>query len=207
MAVAEREYEKAMAAQKAAIRGGKNKDDLPAVEEPLPAQMAALRKAIADDQRLSAAAVGEKAYYEAQTQSGLPIEVLGFSVAVIMAIGSAFAATNTMYAAVARRSREIGTLRALGFGRAAILRSFMLESICLALIGGAVGVLIALPINGLTTGIGNFQTFSEVAFKFRVTGGAVAFGLLFAATIGALGGFLPAYAASKKNIVMTMRDL
>lgn len=207
MAVAEKEYKKAMKAQAAAIRSGKKKEELPAVEEPLPVPMAALRQAIADDQRLSAAAVGEKAYYESQTASGLPIEVLGFSVAVIMAIGSAFAATNTMYAAVARRSREIGTLRALGFGRAAILRSFMLESICLALIGGTVGVLLALPINGLTTGVGNFQTFSEVAFKFRVTGPAIAFGLLFAATIGALGGFLPAFAAAKKNIVMTMRDL
>jgi putative ABC transport system permease protein len=124
-----------------------------------------------------------------------------------MAIGSAFAATNTMYAAVARRTREIGTLRALGFGRWDILRSFMLESICLALVGGVVGVLIALPVNGLTTGVGSFVTFSEVAFKFRVGGGAILWGLAFAALIGALGGFLPAWSASKKGIVATMRDL
>ena len=123
-----------------------------------------------------------------------------------MAVGSAFAATNTMYAAVARRSKEIGTLRALGFGRWAILRSFMLESICLSLVGGVVGVLIALPINGLTTGVGNFQTFSEVAFKFKVGPHAIAWGLAFAAAIGALGGFLPAWAASKKGIVAAMRD-
>ena len=83
----------------------------------------------------------------------------------------------------------------------------MLESICLALIGGIVGVLLALPINGLTTGVGNFATFSEVAFKFRVGPNAIVTGLIFAAVIGALGGFLPAWAASRKNIVTTMRDL
>ncbi len=141
-------------------------------------------KTIADDQRLGAGVIGEKAYYAGMTSSGLPLEVLGFSVAIIMAIGSAFAATNTMYAAVARRSREIGTLRAIGFGRASILRSFILESVCLSLLGGVVGVLITLPINGLTTGVGNFSTFSEVAFRFRVGWVAIGSGLLFAAVIG-----------------------
>jgi len=169
--------------------------------------MADLKKTIADDQRLGSGTIGEKEYYDKQTASGAPLQALGFSVAIIMAIGSAFAATNTMYAAVARRAREIATMRALGFGRWAILRSFMLESICLALIGGVVGVLIALPINGLTTGVGSFVTFSEVAFKFRVSPNAMAWGLAFAAIIGALGGFLPAWSASRKNIVTTMRDL
>jgi putative ABC transport system permease protein len=166
-----------------------------------------LKKAIADDQRLGSGVIGEKEYYANMTLSGAPLQVLGFSVAIIMAIGSAFAATNTMYAAVARRTREIGTLRALGFGRWAILRSFMFESVCLALAGGVLGVLIALPINGITTGVGSFVTFSEVAFKFRVTPNAIVSGLVFAALIGALGGFLPAWSASKKGIVATMRDL
>ena len=166
-----------------------------------------LKKTIADDQRLGTGNIGEKEYYEKQTASGAPLQALGFSVAIIMAIGSAFAATNTMYAAVARRAREIATMRALGFGRWAILRSFMLESICLALIGGVVGILVAMPINGLTTGVGSFVTFSEVAFKFRVSPKAIAWGLAFAATIGAIGGFLPAWSASRKNIVTTMRDL
>ena len=169
-------------------------------------QIVDFTKAIDNDQRLGSGVIGEKAYYAAMTSSGLPLEVLGFAVAVIMAVGSAFAATNTMYAAVARRSREIGTLRAIGFGRWAILQSFMLESVFLALIGGFVGVLITLPINGLTTGVGNFSTFSEVAFRFKVGPWAIAFGLLFAAIIGALGGFLPAWAASKKGIVAAMRD-
>jgi putative ABC transport system permease protein len=171
-----------------------------------PSQIPDFSKMIADDRRLGSSVMGEKAYYAAMTSSGAPLEVLGFAVAIIMAVGSAFAATNTMYAAVARRSREIGTLRAIGFGRWSILRSFMLESIFLALLGGVVGVLITLPINGLTTGVGNFSTFSEVAFKFKVGPSAIFFGLLFAALIGALGGFLPAWAASKKGIVAAMRD-
>ena len=166
-----------------------------------------LKKAIEGDQRLGSGVIGEKEYYASMTSSGLPLQVLGFAVAIIMAIGSAFAATNTMYAAVARRAREIGTLRALGFRRRAILQSFMLESIFLALCGGVVGILIALPVNGLTTGVGSFVTFSEVAFKFRVGPTAILWGLAFAALIGALGGFLPAWSASKKNIVLAMRDL
>jgi putative ABC transport system permease protein len=169
-------------------------------------QIPEFTKTIADDQRLGSGVIGEKAYYAALTSSGAPLEVLGFAVAVIMAVGSAFAATNTMYAAVARRSREIGTLRSLGFGRWSILRSFMFESIFLSLLGGVVGVLITLPINGLTTGVGNFSTFSEVAFKFKVGPVAILSGLLFAAVIGALGGFLPAWAASKKGIVAAMRE-
>jgi ABC-type antimicrobial peptide transport system permease subunit len=168
--------------------------------------IAQLTKTIADDQRLGSAVLREQKYYEDMTSSGAPLQALGFSVSVIMAIGSAFAATNTMYAAVARRAREIGTLRSIGFGRWAILLSFMFESICLALLGGLVGVLIALPLNGLTTGVGSFVTFSEVAFKFRVGPFEILCGLLFAAIIGALGGFLPAWAASKKTIVAAMRD-
>jgi putative ABC transport system permease protein len=123
-----------------------------------------------------------------------------------MAVGSAFAATNTMYAAVSRRSREVGTLRALGFSRGSILFSFMIESICLALLGGLLGILLALPINGFSTGVGNFTTFNETTFQFRVTPLAILLGLAFAAIIGALGGFLPAWAAARKDIVQAMRE-
>jgi ABC-type lipoprotein release transport system permease subunit len=171
------------------------------------ATIADLKNTIDNDQRLGSSVMGEKEYYASLTSSGAPLEGLGFSVALIMAIGSAFAATNTMYAAVARRTREIAMLRAVGFGRWAILRSFMLESIFLALVGGVVGVLIALPVNGLTTAVGSFVTFSEVAFKFRIGWIAIVSGLVFAAAIGVLGGFLPAWAASKKGIVMAMHDL
>ncbi len=102
--------------------------------------MADLKKTIEADQRLNAQTMKEKDYYATLTQGGLPLEILGFSVAVIMAVGSAFAATNTMYAAVSRRAKEVGTLRALGFSRGSILLSFMLESICLALLGGLLGL-------------------------------------------------------------------
>jgi len=156
-----------------------------------PSALESLSRQIADDQRLGSGALSESAYYAAMTSSGLPLQILGFSVAVIMAVGSAFAATNTMYAAVARRSKEIGTLRALGFGRRAILLSFMLESVFLAMLGGIAGVLLALPINGLTTGVGSFSTFSEVAFKFKVGPGAILGGLAFAALIAQWAGSCP----------------
>ncbi|HVX86592.1 MAG TPA: FtsX-like permease family protein [Phycisphaerae bacterium] len=171
-----------------------------------PADMAAIKSTIDGDRRLNAQAMPEKEYYASLTSGGLPLQILGFSVAIIMAVGSAFAATNTMYAAVSRRTREVGTLRALGFPRTTILLSFVVESVCLALLGGCLGVLLALPINGLTTGVGNFQTFNETTFQFRVTPAAALYGLLFAVAIGALGGFLPAWSASRKPIVQAMRD-
>ncbi|MDB5325911.1 MAG: hypothetical protein JWM57_1480, partial [Phycisphaerales bacterium] len=171
-----------------------------------PAFMSKMQQSIVGDQRLNAGLMTEKNYYAKQTEAGIPLQALGFFVAVVMAVGSGFAATNTMYAAVARRSREIATLRALGFGRFAVLRSFMIESVCLALIGGLLGILIALPVNGLQTGVGNFQTFSETAFKFRVGPIAIVVGLLFAAFIGAIGGLLPAWAASRTSIVSAMRE-
>jgi putative ABC transport system permease protein len=171
-----------------------------------PAAFDAFRKNLEDDQRLGVQVLREKDYYASMTSSGLPLQILGFTVAVIMAIGAAFAATNTMYAAVARRSREIGILRALGFGRAAVLLSFIIESVCLALLGGVLGIFLALPINGVATGVGNFSTFTDITFKFRITLDSMFWGLAFAAIIGAIGGFLPAYAASKKDIVQAMRD-
>jgi putative ABC transport system permease protein len=167
------------------------------------------RKAVDDDQRLGASTMREREYYQQLTKSssGVMLQFIGFFVAVVMAVGAGFAATNTMYAAVARRAREIATLRAIGFGRWAILRSFLLESVCLALLGGLVGTLVALPLNNMSAGIGNWQTFSEMAFKFKIDHRAIIAGLLFAGVIGALGGVLPAWSASRKNIVMTMREL
>ena len=167
-----------------------------------------LLAAIENDQQVHASTFGEMEYYEQLTKSsnGAVLQFIGFFVSVVMAVGAGFAATNTMYAAVSRRSREIATLRALGFGRFAILRSFLIESVCLALIGGIVGCLIAWPLNNMSAGIGNWQTFSEMAFKFRIDRYAIVAGLLFSAVIGALGGLLPAWSASKKNIIATMRD-
>jgi ABC-type antimicrobial peptide transport system permease subunit len=127
-------------------------------------------------------------------------------VCVIMAVGSAFAAMNTMYAAVARRATEIGTLRVLGFTKGSILLSFFIESVLLALVGGVLACLIVLPLNGITTGLGNFITFSETSFNFRIGPSLMLDGLLFAVLLGAAGGLLPARQAAKKEILTSLRE-
>jgi putative ABC transport system permease protein len=165
-----------------------------------------LIQAVKDNRRTGAEAMSERDYYAQMTVSGAPLEFLGVMVASIMAIGSGFGAMNTMYASVARRGKEIGTLRALGFSRFSILQSFMLESVMLSLFGGVLGCLLAMPLNNVTTGVGNFQTFSEVAFKFKVTPQTMLMGLGFAAAIGAVGGFLPARAAARRDLITTMRE-
>jgi ABC-type antimicrobial peptide transport system permease subunit len=170
------------------------------------AAMESLKKLIEGERRAGADVIFERKYYAEQQSSGQLLQTLGGFVAVVMAVGSAFAATNTMYAAVSRRKREIGTLRALGFTRADILRSFVLESVFLSLLGGILGVLIALPVNNASAGVGSFSTFSEISFQFRIDAPAILTALLFSALIGALGGFLPAWSASKMNIIQAMRD-
>src|SRR5579864_2528142 len=140
----------------------------------------ALVNRINDDRRLVAVAQTEKAYMDSQTSSSAPIQYLGIAVSIIMAIGSSFAAMNTMYAAVARRAKEVGTLRVLGFSRASILTSFFLESLLLSLIGGALGCLLVLPLNNVTTGLMSFTSFSEIAFNFRVGLEAMPIGVGFA---------------------------
>jgi ABC-type antimicrobial peptide transport system permease subunit len=123
-----------------------------------------------------------------------------------MAIGAGFAGMNTMYAAVANRTREIGTLRVLGFGRLSILVAFVLESIGIAVIGVVIGVLLALPLNLVSTGTSNFVTFSEIAFNFRVTPDLVVSALVFGAGIGLFGSLLPSLRASRYKIVDALRD-
>jgi putative ABC transport system permease protein len=166
----------------------------------------ALINDISTDQRLNMEARTEKAYYDAQTTSALPIQAIGTLVAVIMAVGSCFAAMNTMYAAVARRAREVGTLRVLGFSRAGILFSFFVESMLLSGLGGLLGVLLVLPLNNISTGIGSFTTFAEIAFQFRVTPQIMATGLVFGVIMGALGGIFPAAAAARKEILTALRE-
>ena len=173
-------------------------------ENPMAAQ--ALINDITSDVKLNLGAMTEVAYYEQQTTASLPIKMLGMLVCTLMAVGSAFAAMNTMYAAVARRAREIGTLRVLGFSRGSILLSFLLESLLLALLGGGLGCLLVLPLNNVTTGIGSFVTFSEIAFTYRVTPQVMLAGLLFALVLGALGGVLPAFGAARKAILVALRE-
>jgi putative ABC transport system permease protein len=162
---------------------------------------------LGDDRRLTVDAMTEKSYYDTQTVSSIPVQYLGIFVSIIMAVGSCFAAMNTMYAAVARRAREVGTLRVLGFNRGSILFSFFLESLLLSLIGGVIGILIVLPLNNVTTGIGNFITFSETSFNFHVGPAIMVEGLLFSLVLGALGGLLPARQAAKKEILMALREI
>ena len=171
-----------------------------------PAEVPVLIKAIGADRQLNLTALSEPAYYASQTSSGAPLEFLGILVAIIMAIGSSFAAMNTMYAAVSRRSREIGTLRVLGFSRASILVSFLIEALLLSIAAGLLGCLITLPLNGVTTGVGNFFTFSEIAFHFRVGLSTMAIGIVFAIIVGAIGGFFPARNAAKKEILVALHE-
>ncbi|PYX47078.1 MAG: ABC transporter permease [Acidobacteria bacterium] len=165
----------------------------------------ALTKRVADDQRLKLEGDLETSYYDKQTRSGGPIKFIGIVVAFIMAIGSIFAAMNTMYAAVAYRGREIATLRVIGFSRPAILTSFVLESLMLALLGAGVGILLMLPFNGMQTGTSNAVTFSEVVFALTITWQVAAYAMAFALLMGFVGGLAPAWHAARQNILSALR--
>lgn len=162
-------------------------------------------KRINDDNRLKLQAFDEVDYFQQQTKASAPIRFLGVFISIIMAIGACFAAMNAMYASVAYRSREIGTLRVLGFKRRSILIAFVLESIFLAIVGGAVGCLLALPVHGISTGTMNFATFSELAFQFRITPKMFIEGILFAVFMGVFGGLFPALMAARRPIVQSLR--
>jgi len=159
------------------------------------------------EQRLKLEAKPEVKYYEEQTTASGPIRGLGIFVAVIMGIGACFGGMNTMYAAVAYRTREIGTLRALGFSKLSIMTSFVIESMLLALIGGIVGCLLALPVNGIATGTMNFRTFSELAFSFRITPELLVYALIFSLVLGFIGGLLPSRLAARMPITKALREI
>jgi putative ABC transport system permease protein len=173
-----------------------------------PSSFESFQAAIADDPRLDLRAQRELDYYAEQSQAMTTvIRVFGTFVTFILSIGAMFGAMNTMYAAVAYRTREIGTLRALGFSRLKIVAAFLAESMALALIGGAIGCVLALPLQGMSTGTTNFSSFSEVAFKFRITPALLAGGLLFAALMGAAGGLLPAIRAARLPVARALREI
>ena len=165
-----------------------------------------LKHRVADDQRLQLEGTLETDYYEKQTSSGAPIRIMGYIVGLTMAIGSIFAAANTMYAAVSYRSREIATLRVLGFRRGSILTSFVFESVLLALLGAAAGIVLMLPFNGMTTGTSNAVTFSEVVFSMRITLQVVIYAVTFAVVMGLIGGVAPAWGAARREILAALRD-
>lgn len=168
--------------------------------------MAALAKRITDDPKLHLKALSERIFYEDQqgVASGA-LKGLAVFISFIMAVGAGFAGMNTMYAAVARRTKEIGTLRVLGFSRLSVLVAFLLESISIALIGAAIGILLALPLNFVSTGTSNWATFSEIAFNFRVTPDLMIWALIFGAVIGFVGSLLPSIRASRFKIVDALR--
>ena len=173
-----------------------------------PSAIDSLQAAVAADPRLDLKPQRERDYYDGQSETtGTLIRVFATFVTAILSIGAIFGAMNTMYAAVAYRTREIGTLRALGFSRLRIVAAFLAESVALAIVGGAIGCLIALPVHGLSTGAMNMTSFSELAFKFRITPGLLMGGMVFAAVMGAAGGLLPAIRAARIPVARALREI
>lgn len=164
-----------------------------------------IRKRIADDRRINLQAVSQKKYYADQTNTSVGIKALGYFIAVILGVGASFAAMNMMYGAVMTRSKEVATLRAIGFRKRNILGSFMMESVILGLAGGILGCLMALPLHGISSATANFQTFSEVLFNFRITPAIMMRGLLYSALVAVLGGYLPARRAARAKLIDIMR--
>ena len=167
-----------------------------------------LKDSLTSDPRLNVDVTREIDYYSKQsTRMTTLITILGGFVAGIMAIGAVFGALNTMYSAVAERGREIATMRALGFGAAAVILSFSIEALLISFIGGGVGCLAVLPLNGLTTSTMNFQTFSNLAFAFKITPELLVKGIVFALVMGLVGGLLPAVRAARLPVATALREL
>lgn len=166
----------------------------------------ALKHRVADDQQLQLEGMLETDYYAKQTSNGAAIRIVGILVGLTMAIGSIFAAANTMYAAVAYRSREIATLRIMGFRKGSIVLSFVFEAVLLSLLGAAVGIVLMLPFHGMSTSTANNVTFSEVEFSMRITLQVVISAMIFAVAMGLMGGVAPAWGAARKEILAALRD-
>ncbi len=166
------------------------------------------KDAVTSDRRLNFDVTREIDYYAKQsTRMTQLITILGGLVAFVMAIGAVFGALNTMYSAVAERGREIATMRALGFGGGAVVFSFLVEALLISFVGGAIGCLAVLPLNGLTTGTMNWQTFSQLAFAFRITPALLLAGIVFALLMGLLGGLPPAMRAAWRPVAAALREL
>jgi putative ABC transport system permease protein len=162
---------------------------------------------IEKDKTLSLKVVGEIDFYKTQTKTAGPIRFLGDFLATAMSIGAIFAAMNTMYASVGARTREVGTLRVLGFKRRTILLSFILEGAFLALLGGILGCLLSMLWNGYATGTLSFDNFSEVVFEFRITPLLIAKGLIFSVIVGIVGSLLPAIRAARLPVISSLKSI
>jgi putative ABC transport system permease protein len=173
-----------------------------------PSALQQLKDATTADPRLNVDVTREIDYYSKQSNRLTTlITVLGGLVAGVMAIGAVFGALNTMYSAVAERGREIATMRALGFGGPSVVFSFVIEALLIAFVGGLVGCIAVLPLNGLTTGAMNLQTFSHVADAFKITTELLVKGIVFALVMGIIGGFLPAMRAASMPVASALREL
>ena len=173
-----------------------------------PDSLQQFKDAVTADPRLNVDVSREIEYYSKQsTRLTTLITVLGGIVAGIMAIGAVFGALNTMYSAVSERGREIATMRALGFGGPSVVTSFVIEALLISFIGGLIGCLAVLPLNGLTTGAMNLQTFSHMAFAFKITPELLVKGVVFALFMGVLGGLFPAIRAASLPISSALREL
>lgn len=166
------------------------------------------KDAVTKDPRMNVDVWREIDYYAKQsTTMTRLITVLGGLVAAIMAIGAIFGALNTMYSAVAERGHEIATMRAVGFSTWNVILSFLFEALVISIIGGILGCLVVLPLNGWTTSTMNWQTFSNVAFAFKITFDLLVMGVLFALVMGVLGGLLPAVRAAIQPVAVALREL
>ena len=173
-----------------------------------PSTFQTFKDAVTKDPRMNVDVVREIDYYAKQsTTMTRLITVLGGLVAAIMAIGAIFGALNTMYSAVAERGREIATMRAVGFSAWNVILSFLFEALLISFIGGILGCVVVLPLNGLTTSTMNFQTFSNVAFAFKITFDLLLMGVFFALVMGVLGGLLPAVRAAYQPVSVALREL
>jgi putative ABC transport system permease protein len=159
------------------------------------------------DKRFKLRGLPEVDYYSEQTGAVKLIKILGSFLATTMSIGAVFAAMNTMYAAVGARTREIGTLRVLGYRRKSILAGFLFEGAFLALVGGALGCALSFVFNGWSVGTLSFETFSESVFDFRITPMLVAQGLAFSVVVGLVGSLLPAIRAARLPVISALKAM
>jgi putative ABC transport system permease protein len=173
-----------------------------------PGALEAMQARLQGDPRFTIRVERESEYWAraSQMMTGL-ILGLGSLVAAVMGVGAVFGALNTMYSAVAERTREIATIRALGFGAGPVVGSFVVEALLISTLGGLIGCLAVLPVNGLTTSTMNFQTFSHLAFAFRITPALLGFGLVFSVVMGVVGGLPPALRAARLPVTVALRDL
>jgi putative ABC transport system permease protein len=171
-----------------------------------PAAFEEAKRTLEADKRVTVDVHRESDFYTQQSQLlGRILEILAIMITSIMAVGAIFGAINTMYAAVAARSSEIAVLLTLGFHPRSVLASFLAESALIAVVGGVIGSLLALPINGLITSTTNWASFSEIAFTFRVTPGLLLAGMAFAVVMGLVGGYFPARRAARMAVVQALR--